>query len=361
MKKSNITALHVGYWILYEILITALFILSRIASSDGFKNWDDLVVLLLITTSTGAASFYTFYLWLAPSYLTAGRIKTFIGSGLAVSLAMSVLATTGFSLVVSFILFLAFQKLEFFLFSFRDQIWLIAAFSILALVNGVLGTLVKGFITWYEVNQEKQALITNKLQTELSLLKAQINPHFLFNTLSNIDVLIEHDPAKASLYLNKLSDLLRYVLYEAQAEWVSLTRELEYIKKYIDLQKIRTENQDFVVLELDGVTDQIRIPPMILIPYIENAFKYATNKKNTEAIHISIAINDSQIHFLCKNNITKNLRAQPEYHNGLGNQLVKQRLSLIYGDNYLLGIHNNENEYIVILNLPVRIHEVSAD
>lgn len=361
MKRSNITALHAAYWVLYQILIIALFILSKAASADGLKDWDDLVVLILIATFTGAASFYTFYLWLVPSYLIAARIRMFIGLGLTVSLALSVLATIGFSLLISIILFLAFQKIEFLLFSFRDQIWLIAAFFILALVNGVLGTLVKGFITWYVVNQEKQALITNKLQAELSLLKAQINPHFLFNTLNNIDVLIDLEPQKASLYLNKLSDLLRYVLYETQAEWVSLTKELEYITKYIELQKIRTANQDFVFLELDGVVDSIIIPPMLLIPYIENAFKYATNKKNTKAIHISIAINDKQIHFLCINNIDKNGHTHSEDHNGLGNRLLKQRLSLIYGDNYLLDIQNNENEYIVNLNLPTKIHEVSAD
>jgi sensor histidine kinase YesM len=346
---------------LYEILIITLFILSGSASSDGLKDWDDLVVLLFITTCTGVASFYTFYLWLMPSYLTAGQIRTFIGLGLAVILAWSMLVTIGFSLLVSIILYFTFQKFEFLLFSSKDQVWLIAAFFTLALVNGVLGTLFKGFITWFVVNQEKQALVTNKLKTELSLLKAQINPHFLFNTLNNIDVLINLDQQKASSYLNKLSDLLRYVLYETQAEWVSLTKELEHLKKYIELQKIRTANQDFVVLKIEGVADYVIVPPMILIPYIENAFKYASNKKDTSAIHISITIKDFQIWFQCRNNINKNFRLQPECSNGLGNRLLKQRLFLIYRDSYLLDTQSNENEYIVNLTLPVKTHEVSVD
>lgn len=361
MKKSDIIKLHAAYWMLYEILIISFFILAGTASSDGLKDFDDLATLLSFATLTGTISFYTFYLWLVPSLLKSGTLRAFILSGLAVSVVVAILIAVVFSLVISFILFLAFQKFEFLLFSFKDQIWLIVAFFILALVNGLLGTLLKGFITWYIVNQEKQILANTKLQTELDLLKAQINPHFLFNTLNNIDVLIELDPQRASLYLNKLSDLLRYVLYETKEEWVLLTKELEYIKKYIELQKIRTSNRDFVSLKMDGNMDNVVIPPMVLIPYIENAFKYAANKKSTEAICISIIVNDLQIQFSCTNNVNKNFPAQIGFGNGLGNQLVKQRLSLLYGDEYQLDIQSNENEYIVTLNLPVRIHELPVD
>lgn len=361
MKKPAIILLHAGYWFLYEILFTVFFFLSRTASLSAFESWDDWLALLATVTVAGAASFYAFYLWLVPRYLTTGRIKAFLGSGLAVSFAVAVLSTVLFSLVITVLLFALFQKLEFLLFTFQDQIWLATWFTLVTVVNGILGTIIRGFIMWYADIHEKQLLVNSKLQAELALLKAQINPHFLFNTLNNIDVLIDHDPHIASLYLNKLSDLLRYVLYETQTEWIPLTKEVEYIHKYIDLQRIRTANEDFVSLKTDGLTNNIMIPPMILVPYIENAFKFASNKKSIGAIRISIAVASSQLHFQCINNIDQKHSGHSINHNGLGNGLLERRLNLLYPNNYQLDTHTSENEYIVNLSLPVRIHEMSAD
>lgn len=361
MKKSAVIFLHAGYWFLYETLFTVFFFLSRTASLSAFESWDDWLALLATVTVAGAASFYAFYLWLVPRYLTTGRIKAFLGSGLAVSLAVAVLSTVLFSLVITVLFFALFQKLDFLLFTFQDQVWLATWFTLVTVVNGILGTIIRGFITWYADIHEKQLLANSKLQAELALLKAQINPHFLFNTLNNIDILIEHDPHTASLYLNKLSDLLRYVLYETQTEWIPLAKELEYIHKYIDLQRIRTANEDFVSLKADGPTNDIMIPPMILVPYIENAFKFATNKKSTGAIRISISVTGSQLRFQCINNMDKQLPEHSGNHNGLGNSLLKQRLDLLYPGNYQLDTHTAENEYIVDLSLPIQTHELSPD
>ena len=361
MKRTTILAIHAGYWFFYEILLTVIFILVGTASPSGLKEWDDLIAILLMATITGLASFYTFYLWLVPSYLTAGRVATFISSGLAASIVVATLATIVFSLAITQIVYILVQQLDFFLFSLTDHLWLVTGFGLLALVNGILGMLVRGFITWFVTDKENKGLVTSKLQAELALLKAQINPHFLFNTLNNIDVLIAHDPEKASLYLNSLSDLLRYVLYESQADWVPLTRELEYIRKYIDLQKVRTVNKDFVVLEISNIPEEVVIPPMILIPYVENAFKYASSRNGAGAIHVSISCDGLGVRFHCSNNINKNTRPQSEASGGLGNKLVKQRLQLIYGDLYQLDVQNEGDRYAVNLNLPYKIHELPVD
>ena len=361
MKKPAVILLHAGYWFLYEILFTVFFFLSRTASFSAFESWDDWLALLAMVTVAGAASYYAFYLWLVPCYLTTGRIRAFLGSGLAVSFAVAVLSTLLFSLVMTVLFFALFQKLDFLLFTFQDQLWLATWFTLVTVVNGILGTIIRGFITWYADIHEKQLLVNSKLQAELALLKARINPHFLFNTLNNIDIMIEHDPHAASLYLNKLSDLLRYVLYETQADSIPLTKELEYIHKYIDLQRIRTANEDFVSLKTDGPTNDIMVPPMILVPYVENAFKFATNKKSAGAIRILIAVSGSQLHFQCINKIDKKLTDDSGNRNGLGNHLLKQRLNLLYPGNYQLDTHISENEYIVNLYLPVQIHELSAD
>ncbi|MCF2506006.1 sensor histidine kinase [Dyadobacter sp. CY107] len=360
MKKSVVQLLHLGYWFLYQCLFTFIFMLSRNVASADLSDWEDWLTLLTIATITGAASFYAFYSWLVPRYLTAGRISAFVRSGLLAITGLALAATVAVSLIFTLFIYVLFEKLDFFLLTFKDNVWLISGFALLAAANAFIGTVFKGFITWYDDRKEKEALISGKLRTELALLKAQINPHFLFNTLNNIDVLIEHNPSAASLYLNKLSDLLRYILYEIQPDWIPLSRELEYIKKYIDVQKIRTSNDEFVSLEINGPIDGIMIAPMVLVPFIENAFKHTTNKRNAGSIRISITVTDDQIHFQCINVVGRKLSEAPEKPSGLGNGLLKQRIALLYKDTHRLTLQETVNEYVVNLYLPIKVHELSA-
>ena len=128
------------------------------------------------------------------------------------------------------------------------------------------GTLLRGAITWYADSYLKERAANQSLRTELAWLKAQLNPHFLFNTLHDINILIEHDAPRASLYLNKLSDLLRFSLYETQTDQIPLTRKLASLQQYIELQKIRTPNEQYVTLHLKGEADGLLIAPMLFIP-----------------------------------------------------------------------------------------------
>lgn len=155
------------------------------------------------------------------------------------------------------------------------------AFSTLgpALYFNSFGFLFKIFIEWLNDRKLKAELEKDKVTSQLELLKSKIDPHFLFNNLNNIDAFIKEDPQKASEYLRKLSDILRFMLYESNADKVPLAKEIEYISKYIDLQKIRTANASFVDFYLSGDINNREISPMILIYFIENAFKYASNKK----------------------------------------------------------------------------------
>lgn len=214
----------------------------------------------------------------------------------------------------------------------------------------VFGFLFKTFIEWIKDRKIKAELEKDKVTTQLDLLKSQINPHFLFNTLNNIDVLILEEPKRASDYLKKLSEILRFMLYETNTDKVPLPKEIEYIKKYIELQKIRTLNDKFVELEITGEMKGRFIAPMIFIHFVENAFKYATNKKVENAISIRFDISDNKISFLCKNHINSTDITTHE-NNGLGFHLIKQRLDLIYKTDYSLNVNNEDNWYIVKLEI----------
>jgi len=187
---------------------------------------------------------------------------------------------------------------------------------------------------------------------ELALVKSQINPHFLFNTINNIDALIAKDATTASAYLNKLSDIMRFMLYETQSEKIPLSKELTYIEKFIELQKIRTTNSSFIQYQVNGDVRDIQIPPMLFIAFIENAFKHSENKKIEHAIKVNIDIEKGKISFKCENNYNSKSLKKLE-SGGLGSELIKKRLTLLYPNKHTLSIKNNNELYQVELSLQI--------
>ena len=217
---------------------------------------------------------------------------------------------------------------------------------------GIFAAVVKGIILWLLDISEKRALQKRQLESEnaLLLLKAQLNPHFLFNSLNNIDILIEESPKIASEYLKKLSDILRYVLYETKEDETTLAREIDLIRNYIDLQKIRTANVTYVDFEVTGEVDDQKIVPMIFLPFIENAFKFSKNKSVEHAIVIRFEVNKDFVLMHCKNyyeahhlNVIKN--------EGLGIETIRQRLNLLYPRKHVLTIEALENWFTVSLKI----------
>ena len=212
------------------------------------------------------------------------------------------------------------------------------------------GILFKYLIDYGTIKRQKEIAEKHQIHTELALLKSQISPHFLFNTLNNIDVLITKDPEKASVYMKKLSDILRFMLYETKDELIPMSIELEYIKKYIELQKIRTSNDSFVSFNINGKGDELNIAPMIFIPFIENAFKHTSNKKTVDAIIIQFDFSGDSIKFRCENYKNRN-NALIQKQSGLGINLIKQRLNLLYKDRYILKVEDSDEKYIVSLTI----------
>ena len=210
--------------------------------------------------------------------------------------------------------------------------------------------MLKGFLTWYEELKLKEELLEKTHRMEMALVKSQLDPHFLFNTLNNIDVLIEKDPARASVYLKKLSDIMRFMLYQTKGSEIPLKQELDYIEKYIELQKIRTANPHYVSFELQGDPEGRKVAPMVFIPFIENAFKHATNKKVNHAVDIAIDIEKDSIHFRCQN-VFDPLKIVSDGDNGLGNELIAKRLNLLYPEHHNLEVQKENGMYQVELSI----------
>jgi LytS/YehU family sensor histidine kinase len=220
--------------------------------------------------------------------------------------------------------------------------------TFIGVICGIVSLVIQGFINWFNEIKLKDRLKERNHQMELALIKSQLDPHLLFNSINNIDALILKDPAKASNYLNKLSDIMRFMLFETKFEKILLSKEIEYIEKYIALQKIRTSNTSYVNFSVTGIIGNKYVAPMIFIPFIENAFKHSSNKKLQNAILINILIEDESIQMICENKCDP-FKKVDGIIGGLGNELIKSRLGLIYPENHTLEVEKNIDCYCVKL------------
>lgn len=187
-----------------------------------------------------------------------------------------------------------------------------------------------------------------KLNAELSYLKAQINPHFLFNTLNSIYSLTIEKSDYAPTAVVKLSGMMRYVLTESSVDFVSLEKEINYIRDYVDLQKLRVGNTAEVRFDVTGDFIGNRIAPLILISFIENAFKHGVNPEQKSSIVIEIKVSGKKLHLIVRNNKV-NLNSDLSNQVGLENTI--NRLDLIYPSKYTIHFRDKDNEYSVELIL----------
>ena len=355
MKKSVVVLLHIGFWFMYLLLLAIILAMpahfspksNEMAHQIGHVNLSMILLSYLLVASfsliPALISFYAFYTYLFSKYFVRKKIRSLCLSGILVCIFCGLFGTLLANLVLHAIgKDGSHEPLEF--------VGQICAIALNALACGIIGLVIKGFITSYGDIKLKADLEIKNHEVELALVKSQINPHFLFNTLNNIDVLIEKDAVKASVYLNKLSDIMRFMLYEGKAEEIPLKQELTYIEKYIELQKIRTSNPNYVNYHIEGDAGSLMIAPMLFIPFIENAFKHAENKKMEGAITINVVIEHTKIIFECNNSYSTDTQTKLG-HGGLGNELIQKRLMLIYPNKHTLKITNENKMYKVKLIL----------
>ena len=342
MKKSVIFVIHIGFWISYFLL---LFIIIG-AATQGFSSGPNFVYIIklgiIFVIFPSFSVFYMSYFFLFPKYIQTRKI----GLSFFYGIIISVISTFIASLLIS----LLFGTKMMFKGGYSSYIAETASICLIGFAAGIMSIIIKGFITWYDEIKLKEELNFKNHQIELALAKSQLDPHFLFNTINNIDVLILKSPELASEYLNKLSDILRFMLFETKTEKIALSKEIEYIGKYIALQKIRTSNEHFVNFIVNGETSSQTIPSMLLIPFIENAFKHVSNKKTENAITISLLVEDKTIIFECENKYNENNKNLLE-SNGLGNDLIAKRIELLYPKKHNLSITNQKNTYKIKLVL----------
>ncbi|WP_348797683.1 sensor histidine kinase [Flavobacterium adhaerens] len=212
-----------------------------------------------------------------------------------------------------------------------------------------ISTIIKVLSEFYDDQQNKLIAESQRTTTELNYLRKQTNPHFLFNSLNSIYSLAHKKSDLVPDAIVTLSEMMRYMLYETDNKTVLLEKEINYIKNYIELQKLRLNNIENISINIHGNTKDKFIEPLLLISFIENAFKYGTDYKGTAYIKIIITIQDNTLNFWIENKI-ENTKKDPE-NSGIGLANIKNRLTLLYPNAHELKITTTDSKYTVDLVL----------
>ncbi|MCW4467621.1 histidine kinase [Flavobacterium sp. MFBS3-15] len=224
----------------------------------------------------------------------------------------------------------------------------IPLFYTLILVIIAASSSMQVFQKWIVDKQLIHELEKSKSSAELEQLKNQINPHFLFNMLNNANVLTKEDPEKASQVLVKLSDLLRYQLYDSARDKVLLTSDIHFLEDFLNLEKVRRDNFDFMISK-EGNLSGVQVPPLLFISFVENAVKHNNDSAKSSYVNLFFKVRDNEVFFKCVN--SKPVLKAVSKSGGLGLANIRRRLELLFPSAHLLHIEDNPETYSVSLTL----------
>ena len=297
----------------------------------------------LINVFFYAAIYYINSEILIPKYLIPNRLWTYLG--LLFGLAMFLTP------IKIFVFFLKFQNYP------DDQAFLTSHQSyyfLLSLMTAGISTIIKITSDWVKQTRTHRELETRTMQTELNFLKSQINPHFLFNTLNSLYALTLKKSDDAPDVVIKLSEMMRYMLYECNEPQVLLSKEIAYIRNYLDLERLRHKNLD-IKFTVEGADENaigdLRVAPLIFISFVENAFKHgASNHISAGFVHIHMMIDGNEINLYVENSKADKLpQVEHRKSGGIGLVNVRRRLDIMYHKNHHLDIYDKPNTYGVNL------------
>lgn len=298
----------------------------------------------LINLAAAIATVYTFNYYLIPNILLKNkRVKFFAFAFVAIVIF--------FYIQLLLTLFLVVKLLQTEQHLFPEMIDVMMLFYNLFFVVFV-AIAIKLYKLWEEKDYREQVIQREKVETELQMLKAQINPHFLFNTLNSIYVLAMKKSEQTATMVMKLSDILDYILYRIDSPKISITNEIQIIENYIELEKVRFTNRVSLNFTSNFKSKEIQIPPMLIIPFVENAFKHGVAKSIDKSwINISIQEADLMLQIAISN--SKSASTTKSMAGGIGISNVRKRLDILFGDSYNLNITEKANRYDVSLAIPI--------
>ncbi len=344
-QKNRILVIHILFWCLYFSFFfyqTAFF--RRNEEPDYLRSFYDAITQLLFI---GLAAYANYFIFL-PRFLKHKNIGRYFIEFIVPFLAIMFVHI----LVKRYIFSDGSERLQFFLATYKFFFThSFVAFFIVAFVG-----MLKFVENWFELEAKTKAIENEKLTAELRFLKAQVNPHFLFNTLNNLYYLATVNSPKTPEVIDKLSQMMRYMLYDSNHPKISISKEIEYMKNYIDLEKLRLDNQVPIKFDILGEISNRQIVPLIFITFLENAFKHGVSNTSKNAfVDISIKIEGDKCFYTVENAKLANKAVQDLTKSGIGLSNVKRRLELSYPQNYKLEVTESETNYKVELSINLAV------
>lgn len=331
---SNRTVRHVLFWFLTLLLLS---ILGRGNLSFWFTLSYQLVNILFYVIIVYFNLFY-----LIPNYLTKKRFLTY-----ALLLIVSSIVITPLQVIADYFLFANRPALQ------RELLINFNYYFLLTFFIAGSSTVVKIITDWARHLRERQVLETQTMQSELKFLKSQINPHFLFNTLNNLYALTLKKSDKSPEIVLRLSEMMRYMLYECNEKRVLLSKEVNYIKNYLELEKLRQGKNVEIDFTVEGEVSDQMIAPLMFIPFLENSFKHGLSNQITKGfVNIRLTIENKKVLFFIENSKPETLPKQDHRPSGgIGLVNIHRRLNILYPNNYDLKIEDTPKAYAVRLEL----------
>jgi len=343
MKKSRgPLILHSFFWVI--ILIIAVFLMVSGNSEVSIKRQ---LISFGIFGVLNVSVFYINYIFLIPEFIKKRKKYLFYIIAFFLIIAASSLVKTVIAVLnpVDMLGYKADGKAgEFTVNQYAVGKALIAGFFL------VSSSIISFIIDWFSSQSIQRNLESERKEMELQFLKSQLNPHFLFNSLNNIYSLAYQKSDKTADAIMKLSEIMRYMIYESNTPTVSLSKEVDYLKNYIELQKIRFKDGAFIEMTLNGEIDNQKVVPLMLISFVENAFKHGVVNDPAEPVKIDIIANQKILHFSV---INKKNNQNKDAQGGVGLPNVERRLQLIYPDRYKLNVVNSATHYTCELMIDI--------
>ncbi len=340
MKKKYKILIHIVYWIYIINQGLFPFYINKLDAAylENFRYLKD----VSITTFLNLISFYSIYF--SFPYLIKYKFKPLS----IVAILVLVIVILGIRLPLDFAFWKYIGHLPQKELVIQSE-WVWNELRLI-IITGIYAVLIRFMIDWFDSQKLKDELINQRQSSELALLRSQVNPHFLFNTLNNIYSLVYKKSEEAPAAVMKLSSIMRYMLYDANGDSVQLEKEIDYLRSFIELQKLRINLNGFVELAIEGETENRTIAPMLLIPFVENAFKHG-GKTHTPGIMIHMKIEPTKILFEVANYFKQNMLAQKDESVGIGLQNIKRRLELLYPAKHMLLITEDDVMFRVKLEI----------
>lgn len=334
-----------GLRVVRHLLFWTLYVLYNVSTYGVYEEdvLRSLVINVLILPGKILFTYYVLYC-LLPTYLLPKKYKQFL-----VRFLIGIFLAGLLNRTISFFVIYPIYYPHAIIYGF----WRVKIFFEIASIVYIssIASVIKLLQYWYKNEQSREQLAQQKLAAELKLLKSQIHPHFLFNTLNNLYALTLENAKTAPEVVLKLSALLDYMLYECNVPLVDLDKELNYIKNYIALEKLRYGSRLDLSFEISGDLQNKLIAPLLLIPFIENSFKHGASQAAKKPwVNLHIWVNHQQLHLQLENSLPINVKDKTDYTKGIGLKNVERRLELLYKNKYELTIRE-EGSYLINLKL----------